>query len=124
VDHAFLDGERVADNDEKAADYAALQAAKKAEQEAQQKLKDDAERQKKYNELHGITDAEVVVPSAPAETETAPAVSKYATTAGSIVYVEYEGNVKFLLNYNSFEITTKYNGRTYTIPALDFVRIG
>jgi len=124
VDHAFLDGERVPDNDEKAADYAALQAAKKAEQEAQQKLKDDAERQKKYNELHGITDAEVVAPSAPAETETAPAVSKYATTAGSIVYVEYEGNVKFLLNYNSFEITTKYNGRTYTIPALDFVRIG
>ncbi len=51
-------------------------------------------------------------------------VSKYTTAAGSIVRVEYEGGVNFLLNYNSFDITVNYNGQTYTIAALGFVRIG
>ena len=50
--------------------------------------------------------------------------SKYATTSGSIVRVEYEGKVNFLLNYNSFDVTVKYNNKTYEIPALGFTRIG
>ena len=50
--------------------------------------------------------------------------TKYTTTKGSIVRVEYEGNVSFLLNYNSFDVTVKYNNQTYTIAALCFVRIG
>ena len=49
--------------------------------------------------------------------------TKYTTTSGSVVRVEYEGGVNFLLNYNSFDITVKYNGTTYTIEALGFVRI-
>ena len=48
---------------------------------------------------------------------------KYKTTVGSVVRVEYEGGVSFILNYNSFAITVEYEGQTYTIDGLNFVRI-
>lgn len=48
---------------------------------------------------------------------------KYKTTIGSVVRVEYEGGVNFILNYNSFAITVEYEGQTYTIDGLSFVRI-
>lgn len=48
---------------------------------------------------------------------------KYKTTIGSVVRVEYEGGVNFILNYNSFDITVEYDGQTYTIAGLGFVRI-
>ena len=99
------------------------------------------EREKLFAQLHGLpyvddtpvveeeteevtdetteTPAEEVV-EAPVDTEYVP--TKYTTTSGSVVRVEYEGGVNFILNYNSFAITVKYNGRTYEIPALGFVR--
>ena len=49
--------------------------------------------------------------------------TKYTTTVGSIVRVEYEGGVNFILNYNSFDVNVVYNGQTYTVAALGFVRI-
>ena len=49
---------------------------------------------------------------------------KYKTTVGSVVRVEYEGNVNFILNYNSYAITVEYDGQTYEIEGLGFVRIG
>jgi len=49
--------------------------------------------------------------------------TKYTTTTGSIVRVEYEGGVNFILNYNSFDVEVVYNGKTYTVAALGFVRI-
>ena len=48
---------------------------------------------------------------------------KYATESGSVVRVEYEGGVNFILNYNSFDITVQFDGQIYTIGALGFVRI-
>ena len=48
---------------------------------------------------------------------------KYKTTVASVVRVEYEGGVSFILNYNSFAITVEYEGQTYTIDGLNFVRI-
>ncbi len=50
-------------------------------------------------------------------------VDKYKTTVGSVVRVEYEGGVNFILNYNSFAITVEYEGQTYDIDGLGFVRI-
>lgn len=50
-------------------------------------------------------------------------LDKYKTVSGTVVRVEYEGGVNFILNYNSFEINVEYDGTTYTIPGLDFVRI-
>ena len=49
--------------------------------------------------------------------------TKYTTTIGSIVRVEYEGGVNFILNYNSFDVNVVYNGQTYTVAGLGFVRI-
>jgi len=50
-------------------------------------------------------------------------LDKYKTVSGTVVRVEYEGGVSFILNYNSFEINVEYDGTTYTIPGLDFIRI-
>jgi len=125
VDHEFLLGERVPDADELAADKAALKAEKDAAAEADAKAKSDAERLKKYYEMRGETAPEEIPVEAPAEekpVEEGYVKTKYTTTSGSIVRVEYEGGVNFILNYNSFDITVKYNGKTYDIPALGFVR--
>jgi len=72
-------------------------------------------------------------PEAPAEEGTDEAAeeeeegeyvpNKYTTTDGTVVRVEYEGGVNFILNYNSFDITVRYGGQKYTIGALGFVRI-
>lgn len=48
---------------------------------------------------------------------------KYKTVRGSVVRVEYEGGVNFILNYNSYDITVEYEGTTYDVSALNFVRI-
>ena len=48
---------------------------------------------------------------------------KYKTVSGSVVRVEYEGGVNFILNYNSYAITVEYDGQEYEIAGLDFVRI-
>lgn len=57
------------------------------------------------------------------EEEKGDVPEKYATTSGSVVRVEYENGVNFILNYNSYDITVDYNGTNYTIGALSFVRI-
>ena len=62
-------------------------------------------------EIEAVEEEETVVPD------------KYKTTIGSVVRVEYEGGVSFILNYNSFAITVEYEGQTYTIDGLSFVRI-
>ncbi len=41
----------------------------------------------------------------------------------TIVYETYENGIAFLLNYNSFDVTVELNGTTYTVGALDFVKI-
>ena len=50
--------------------------------------------------------------------------SKYEVTGGSVVEVEYEGGVRFLLNFNSFDVTAVFEGTEYTIEAMGFIRIG
>ncbi|MGM9652506.1 MAG: DUF5696 domain-containing protein [Eubacteriales bacterium] len=148
VDHEFLYGERVPDPDELAADEAVLKAQEEAEALAAEEALIKEERQKKYAELHGETVEDLTETEEPDEEETddedteepaeeetaepeaeqpadgAYVKTKYTTTKGSIVRVEYEGGVNFLLNYNSFDVTVKYNGQTYTIASLGFVRIG
>ncbi len=47
----------------------------------------------------------------------------YATQRGSVVAVKYEGDVSFILNYNSFDVFVEYEGASYTVPSLGFVRI-
>ncbi|MBO6052172.1 MAG: hypothetical protein J6Q17_00400, partial [Clostridia bacterium] len=57
------------------------------------------------------------------EEEEEETLDKYKTVSGSVVRVEYEGGVNFILNYNSYEIKVNWNGQTYTVEPLDFVRI-
>jgi len=144
IDHEFLIGERVPDAGEKEADDAAKLAEEEAAKLAEEEALLDAEREKKFAELRGeevgaeeepekelITDDEEETETEEEEeieivedTETEYVKTKYTTTSGSIVRVEYDKGVNFILNYNSFDITVKYNGQTYEIPALGFVRIG
>lgn len=152
VDHEFLDGERIPDEDELEADRLAEEeaAALLAEEEAAEL---EAEERAARLEARLAAQAGEVVEEEPAaeateevteevtEEETAENVNefgeeeiveeeeetivpdKYKTVSGSVVRVEYEGGVNFILNYNSYAITVEYDGQEYEIAGLDFVRI-
>ena len=152
VDHEFLDADRIPDADELEADAiaAAEEAAKLAEEEAAKLAEEERERlfEERMAKLAGEfveeeTEAETEEPEEEETEELADGVTlnefgeeiveeeeeeevvldKYKTVSGTVVRVEYEGGVNFILNYNSFEINVEYDGTTYTIPGLDFVRI-
>lgn len=146
VDHQFLDGERIPDDDEAEADALAveLEAAALAEEEALAAEKEErAERlAERLAEQYGIEAEEEEAKEEEAadeeedngglnefgevieeEEEEKEVPAKYATTSGSIVYVEYENGTAFILNYNSFDITTEVNGKTYTVDSMNFVKI-
>lgn len=123
VDHDFLAAVRVPDADEAAAD-----AAIKAEYDALVAA-GQAEMQKKYdlavaraNRLGtakpNAKDYRYVAPEAPDLT------TKYATQQGSVVYVEYEGNVGFVLNYNSFTVSaTLTDGTVIEVEPYGFAKL-
>ena len=153
VDHEFLDADRIPDADELEADAiaAAEEAAKLAEEEAAKLAEEERERlfEERMAQLAGgivaeETEAETEEPEEEEETEELAdgvtlnefgeeiveeeeeeevVLDKYKTVSGTVVRVEYEGGVNFILNYNSFEINVEYDGTTYTIPGLDFIRI-
>jgi len=52
------------------------------------------------------------------EEEEEETASKYAVTRGTIVRVTYDNGVSFILNYNSFDVTTDGN----TVPAYSYVK--
>lgn len=148
VDHEFLDGERIPDADELEADRLAEEAEAAALAEAEEKKLLDEERAARLEARLAAQAGEVAEePTAEeateetVEEETAENVNefgeeeiveeeveeivpdKYKTVSGSVVRVEYEGGVNFILNYNSYAITVEYDGQEYEIAALDFVRI-
>jgi len=49
--------------------------------------------------------------------------TRYTVQDSSIVMTTYENEVRFIINYNQFEITTVVDGTTHTVPALGFIRI-
>ena len=49
--------------------------------------------------------------------------TRYTVQDSSIVMTTYENGVRFIINYNQFEVTTVVDGRTHTVPALGFIRI-
>ena len=150
VDHEFIDAARVPDDDEIKADEElkaiedALAAAEKLEAEELAALqakrealrkqlglvdvepeKDDAddedEEEEETEDTEDSEDAEVGEEVQVIEGLGDP---KYYTVSGTVVRVEYENGTSFILNYNSYNIKAIYNGETYTIDALGFVRIG
>ena len=141
LDHEFMDGYRIPDADEAEADRIAKEAEKLAAAEKAAIEKDKEERKaRREARLAGeeieSTDLITADPEDAAEgeynefgeliveeEEEFVVLDKYLTTSGSIVRVEYEGGVNFILNYNSFDVKVEYDGEEYTIPALNFVRI-
>lgn len=127
--HEFLIGERIPTEREIADDLAAeeAEAEEKAEAEALKAEKDELK--KKRDEylasLSGETIAEEVSPAAAEEEAEEEEVSdeyvytKYTIDNGSIVKVTYEDGTSFILNYNSFEVTTE----GYTVPAIGYLKI-
>ena len=58
------------------------------------------------------------------EDEEVDSSTGYVVESGSIVMVEYDNGTKFIINYNSFDITaTDVDGETYEIDALSFIKI-
>jgi hypothetical protein len=147
VDHEFLSGERIPDADELEADRLAEEAAAAAEAEKAAEELEAEERAARLEKRLAAQAGEVVEEEPAAEEapvegeETAENVNefgeeeiveeeeeyvvpdKYKTVSGSVVRVEYEGGVNFILNYNSYAITVEYDGQEYEIAGLDFVRI-
>lgn len=145
-DHEFLMGERIPSESEVAADLLAAQAeadakaeadALKAEKEAKAKalalrLGEEVEEVPEEEEV-GEDEALLNEDGTPVEGDAAEGeadaeatdyvYTKYTVDNGSIVRVKYENGTEFLLNYNSFDVTTVYGGKTYTIEALSFIVI-
>ncbi len=150
VDHKFIDGERIPDADELEADAAAEAAAAealaeeealKAEKEAKaEKLAErlakqygleaeaeeaenaaaEADDEEEETDNGGLNEFGEVIEE---EEEEAAVPEKYALTSGTLVLVTYETGVKFILNYNSYKVTTEVDGKTYEVEPLDFIRI-
>jgi hypothetical protein len=49
--------------------------------------------------------------------------TKYTDDNDNIVRVEYENGVFFILNFNYFDVTVKYNGQEYTVANYGGVRV-
>ncbi|MBR3639149.1 MAG: hypothetical protein IKN50_00925, partial [Clostridia bacterium] len=121
VGHEYVKAKRIPDEDELDADAKELERLQK---EAEEQARIDAEKKAKIERRNArLGTSTTVIPSGnkvPTEIDT----SKYEVTPGTVVVVEYEGGVKFLLNFNSFDVTAEYEGTEYTIGAMGFVRIG
>lgn len=130
--HEFLIGERIPTARELEEDAIAEAEKAKAEEEAEA-LKAEKEALKKARENYlaaqaGETIEEPAAEEAPEEvTEEAEEAdeseeyvyTKYTIDNGSIVKVTYDNGTSFILNYNSFEVTTE----GYTVPAIGYIKI-
>lgn len=146
TDHQFISAYRIPDDDEIEADeeaaklQAEIEAAEKAEADRKAQLAALYEERKKAlglkdtevdttDEDEEDTETEAPKPGTPANNNDAEVNSdystseKYATSEGSVIRVEYEDGTSFILNYNSFAIKAVYNGQTYEVGSLGFVRI-
>lgn len=140
IDHEFLEASRIPDADEVEADRLAAEkavadakAAADAAREKEERAKRLAERLARqqgtavettdydvdYSEGEDILTEDTI----DEDEITEFVLDKYKTESGTVVRVEYEGGVNFILNYNSFDVTVEYDGVTYDIDSLNFVRI-
>ena len=134
-DHEFMLAERVPSEEEMAADKAAEEAAilakeeeeEKSYQKALKKLKLQA-RQNGLNPDAVVLDRDAYIASIRAKEEVVEPTgeyvrTKYTTDEGKMVLVTYDNGVRFILNYNNFDVTAVLDGETYTIDALGFAKI-
>lgn len=131
--HEFLIGERIPTEREIAEDTAAEEAEAEALAEADALEAEKAALQAARDEYLASQSGEAAVEET-AEEEAAPeeeaaveeetagdeyVYTRYTIDNGSIVRVTYEDGTSFILNYNSFVVTTE----GYTIPAIGYLKI-
>lgn len=123
VDHDYIDAYRIVANENETLTEDQIKAKEEAELLRQQ----NAEREEKRNQLlasRGET------PNAAGSSSGSGAGDRdkntdiiVATESGSVVRVEYDNGVNFIINYNSFDVNVWYQGKTIEVPALDFIRV-
>lgn len=122
TEHEFLDAERTITKEEQQLTPEEEAALKEAEEAA----KKEAERvQNRLNlELsRGETPSSTSSSGGNKNnTSSSAGTSKVATEEGSVVRVGYENGASFIINYNSFAVDVRYNGETYPVEALSFIR--
>lgn len=151
VDHEFIPGARIPDEDEVAADAEQKvidDEAAKAESEEQARLAELERLRQERRAALGLPAAETPAASTDDDTDSGDNSTdntttggtdsasneveiiagldsdpKYYTVSGTVVRVEYENGASFILNYNSFDIKAEYNGQTYEVGALSFIRV-
>ncbi len=121
VDHDYVSAYRIVSDD--TADLTEAELA--AREEAEKKREQDAERDRLRAELLASRgeDASSITGSSSSKGETVKGDTKVATESGTVVRVEYDNGVSFIINYNSFDVTAEYQGKTFEVPALDFIRV-
>ena len=133
--HEFILGERVPTEEEAEDDRLEAEAAAQAQAEADEakyqkalkKLKLEARRNGQNPDAVTLNKEEYLASLGMGNTddneETEYVRTKYTTDEGKIAVVTYSNGVKFVLNFNSFDVTVEYDGETYTIDSLGFVKI-
>lgn len=120
VEHDFIDATRIPDEDERLADETALREVEAKNAEARRKADEEYQTLVRRYARLGLGTPERIK----AEETELDITSKYKTESGSVVHVGYENGVEFILNYNSYDITVELDGNTYTVPAMNFEKIG
>ncbi len=109
--------------EERMAKLAGETVEEETEAETEEEIEEELEEEETEELADGVTVNEFGEEIVEEVEEEVVVLDKYKTVSGTVVRVEYEGGVNFILNYNSFEIHVEYDGNTYTIPGLDFIRI-
>lgn len=131
-DHEFILGERVPTAEEAEDDRLEAEAAAEAKAEADEakyqkalkRLKLEARRNGQNPETVTLNKEEYLASEEKPVEETEGYVrTKYTTDEGKIAVVTYSNGVKFILNFNSFDVTVKYDGVDYTVKDLGFIKI-
>ena len=124
VDHEFMSAMRIMDEDE-------TEEVTVEDQESEEERAAEEERQRLRAELEaqrggGDTDSDYTSGSSSTysgSSSSSQNSQRYETVSGTVVRVEYETGTNFIINYNSYDVTVEYDGETYQVEALNFVRI-
>ena len=129
VDHEFISGSRIPDEDELIADTEAVEAAKEAETKAAAELAEKLARAEALAKRLGTTvstttdegnddpNAGLITSGQSAEELEAENATKYVVDDGTIVRVTYGDGTVFILNYNRFPVSVD----GVTVDALGYV---
>lgn len=128
--HGFLIGLRTPTDLEKKYDEEQAQKDAEARAEEERQKQEEAARKEEHDRLMAELNGMTYVPPTPetpdtddGDTDSAEeTVNKYTVDNGMIVYVEYGNGVFFILNYNFYEVTVEFNGSTYVLAPVGFVK--